>query len=119
MKKIIEKIGKLKTALMISLLTLLPKSVLAIEADIPTGNVLDDHGGDFATVVDKIINQALIVLGGVAICLIIYGGFLVIFGGVDKAESAKKGRSIITYTIIGIVVIALAAFIVKWALTII
>lgn len=69
-----------------------------------------------SSVVNSLINRALMVLGGVAVLLIVYGGYLIIFAGADEKGSFDKGKKIITYTIVGIIIIAIAAFIVKFAL---
>ena len=72
---------------------------------------------DPSEVVKGLISKSLLILGGIATLMIVYGGFLLLFGGQNE-DNIKKGRKIITYAIIGVIVIALAATIVRFALEI-
>ncbi|TRZ77457.1 hypothetical protein D4R87_02735 [bacterium] len=67
------------------------------------------------SVFTTIIKQALLVLGGIATLMIIYGGFLIIFSEGDEAKQ-KTGKKLITYAVVGVIVIALAASIVSVAM---
>jgi len=118
MKKMKNKIMVWSAAISTLAVLAYSKVVLA-EVEVPTGGTggLNDLEGDFSAVVDSLINKALLVLGGVAVLIILYGGFLILFGG-ENEEYQKKGKKLITYTIVGIIVIVLAAFIVKFALSI-
>ena len=85
--------------------------------DIPTGGgvlpVLEP-----VDVFNSLIVKGLLLLGGIATIMIIYGGYLILFGG-ENEDNYKKGKKIVTYAVVGIIVIALAASIVKFALEVI
>jgi hypothetical protein len=55
-------------------------------------------------------------LGLIAVIYIIYGGFL-IFSSAGDEEKVGKGKKLIIYALIGIVVIFLAYSIVAWFIT--
>jgi len=96
---------------------LVAKAVCAVPIiDVPDGGVLPVV--EPAGVFDALIVKGLLVLGGVATLIIIYGGYVILTHG-DKETEVKKGKAIITYAVVGIIVIALAASIVKFALEII
>jgi len=57
-----------------------------------------------STYVGQVIGNVLKIIGSVSLLLLIYGGFLMIMSGGSEAK-VKEGRSIITYTAIGLVVI--------------
>ncbi len=64
----------------------------------------------------KIVNWALSFLGFIAVLLIIYAGFLYITAA-GESEKADKSKKIITYTIIGIIIILGSYAIVNTVLT--
>ncbi len=66
--------------------------------------------------VQKIVNWALSFLGFIAVLLIIYAGFLYITAA-GESEKADKSKKIITYTVIGIVIILGSYAIVNTVLT--
>ena len=111
-----KKIKGILTAISAFCMLAIAKTSLAIVSDVGEGGGIKAHS--VKTVVDSIIKQALIVLGGIAVLVIIYGGFLILFGGQDEAN-LKKGKTMITYAVVGIIVIALAAAIVSFALGVI
>ncbi len=59
---------------------------------------------DARAFITKILRFALTFLGILCVCLIIYGGFLYITSAGEE-EGAKKGKTIIIYCIIGLVII--------------
>ncbi len=63
--------------------------------------------GDFKGLLLTIINSFLGFLGVLAVIMVIYGGFMYITGSGDPAK-ADKGKKVITYAIIGIVVILIS-----------
>lgn len=95
------------------------KIALAIgtSADVPIG----ESGSQISNlssakdVANRLINQAVLILGAVAVLLIIYAGFLYILPD-EKGEGPKKAKSIITYAVTGIIIISIAGFIVKFVL---
>jgi len=110
-----KKIKGILTAISAFCMLVVAKTSLAIESTVGGGGLT---ATDTEVVVNSLINKALLILGGVATLVVIYGGFLVLFGGQDEAN-IKKGKTMITYAVIGIIVIALAATIVKFALGVI
>jgi hypothetical protein len=60
----------------------------------------------------KFLNQALYAIGIAAVVAIIYGGYLYITSGANE-EQRKKGRTVLTWAIIGLVVVIFAIVIVN------
>ncbi|MFA7244577.1 MAG: Ig-like domain-containing protein [Candidatus Magasanikbacteria bacterium] len=71
---------------------------------------------DIRTIVVKIINTILGLLGIIAVSLIIYAGFVIMTSGGDESKVAN-GRKIIINAVIGLVIIFSAWAIVKFALS--
>lgn len=71
---------------------------------------------DFISLVRRIIDYFLGFLGIICVAMIIYGGFLFVTAGANE-ENAGKGKKILTYAGIGIVVILLSFVIVNALLT--
>lgn len=68
--------------------------------------------GHFVELVENVANLILGVMGGIALLMFIYGGFVWITASGNK-ENVKKGIDVITNTVIAIAVILLAFLIVK------
>ena len=68
--------------------------------------------GSLRELVLTIVNFFLGFLGLVAVLMIIYGGFLYMTSGIN-AEGAKKGKTILTMSILGIMIILLSFAIVN------
>jgi len=66
-------------------------------------------------VVALVINIFSVVVGIIAVIMIIYGGFRYITSGGDTAK-VTSSRNTILYAIIGLIIVALAQFIVKFVL---
>lgn len=69
------------------------------------------RGGSLLAFIESSIKVALGIVGAILLILIIYGGFTYATAA-GSEERVKKGRQILTYAIIGIVIIAVA-----WILT--
>ncbi len=67
---------------------------------------------DFISLVRRIIDYFLGFLGIVCVAMIIFGGFLFVTAGANE-QNAEKGKKILTYAAIGIVVILLSFVIVN------
>lgn len=67
------------------------------------------------TLIAQVINIFSVVVGVVAVIMIIYGGFRYITSGGDSGKITNAKNTII-YALIGLVVVALAQFIVKFVL---
>jgi len=113
-----KKIKGILTAISAFCMLAIAKTSLAISS----GTTPSTTGGEglstthtIQTVFQTIIKQAILVLGGIATLMIIYGGFLIIFSEGDEAKQ-KTGRKLITYAVVGVIVIALAASIVTVAM---
>ncbi len=65
------------------------------------------YEGSFRSALTMIVNYFLYFLGLVATIMVIYGGFLYITSGGDDA-GAEKGKKILLYAAIGIVVILIS-----------
>ena len=61
-------------------------------------------GGSFRTAITTIVNYLLFFLGLLATIMVIYGGFLYITSGGDDA-GAEKGKKILMYAAIGLIVV--------------
>ncbi len=117
------KVWKIKTKVFLSTVLTVPtllfaKAVCATSAivDAPTGGVLPVLEPE--KVFEGLIFNSILILGGVATLVIIYGGYWILTHG-DNNTEIEKGKKIITYAVVGIIVIALAATIVKFALEVI
>jgi cytochrome bd-type quinol oxidase subunit 2 len=101
-----------------------------IQANTCQGSNLDFNGtpdstacttitGDSATqansLVARIINIFSVVVGVVSVIMIIYGGFRYITSG-GESGNITSAKNTILYAIIGLVIVALAQFIVKFVL---
>lgn len=92
--------------------------VLAAAIDVPDGDVLLAPNTTTQTIpwiINKVINFAVVALGGIAVIMIIFGGFKIVMSGGDS-KAAETGKNIITWTVVGVIVMGLAAAIVKFAL---
>ncbi len=61
-------------------------------------------GGSARTAIKVVVNYFLFFLGLIATIMVIYGGFLYITSGGDDA-GAEKGKKILIYSAIGIIII--------------
>ena len=64
------------------------------------------------SVYNKFISTALYAVGIVAVIMIIYGGFVYMTAG-GNDEQRKKGRTILTWAVLGLIVVVLAAVLVN------
>ena len=64
-------------------------------------------GGSFRTALTTIVNYFLFFLGLLATIMVIYGGFLYITSGGDDA-GAEKGKKILMYAAIGLIVVLIS-----------
>ncbi len=69
-------------------------------------------GGSARTAIKVVVNYFLYFLGLIATIMVIYGGFLYITSGGDDA-GAEKGKKILIYAAIGIIVILVSYAIVN------
>jgi hypothetical protein len=81
---------------------------------IVSGNVNDiEKNRKFSVYIQDIIAYLLTVLGIAGVIYIIYAGFNIVTAGGDE-DKVKKSKSTITHVIIGLLLIFLAASIVKF-----
>ena len=83
--------------------------------DVPTKLQEVGAGGSLRQMILMILNFFLGFLGLLAVCMIIYGGILYITAA-GKQETVDKGKKIIMYAVVGIVIILLAFAIVNTVL---
>ena len=91
----------------------------------PNGTVTTQNNGncgstgtgttDLSTIAGKIVNIFSIVVGIVAVIMIIYGGFKYITSGGDSGNVSGAKNTLI-YAIVGLIIVALAQFIVHYVL---
>ncbi|HEY8999525.1 MAG TPA: hypothetical protein VIM53_04410 [Candidatus Saccharimonadales bacterium] len=62
-----------------------------------------------------VINVFSAIIAAIAVIMMIYGGFQLVIGGNDPAK-VKTGRSTLMYALIGLVVVGMAQFFVKFVL---
>lgn len=70
---------------------------------------------DVNSLISAVINIFSIVVGIIAVVMIIFGGFRYITSGGDSTK-VTSARNTILYAIIGLIIVALAQFIVKFVL---
>jgi hypothetical protein len=74
-----------------------------------------DADEQFNNIITQVINIFSIIVGVIAVIMIIYGGFRYITSGGDSGK-VGDAKNTILYAIIGLVLVALAQFIVKFVL---
>jgi hypothetical protein len=65
------------------------------------------YDGSFRTALTTIVNYFLFFLGLIAVIMVIYGGLLYITAGGDDA-GAEKGKKILLYAAVGIIVVLIS-----------
>ena len=75
-----------------------------------------DAATNLTKVVKLVVNVLSVLVGVVAVIMIIWGGLKYITSGGD-ANNVKTAKNTILYALIGLVIVALAQFIVKFVLT--
>lgn len=129
----IERVKKLITSLSVASLFLVPvmapvavhaaadiKGNLCSGADLDVDGTCDDPTGDTAkttvnNLLTNVINIFSLIVGVVAVIMIIIGGLKYITSG-GEASNITGAKNTILYAVIGLVVVALAQFIVKFVL---
>lgn len=74
------------------------------------GNIATDttvFGGSLRAAIQTIINFFLFFLGTIAVAMVVYGGFMYITSQGDDGQT-EKGRKIIQYAAIGIIIILIS-----------
>ena len=79
------------------------------------GNAGKNGNTDLSGVASKIVNIFSIIVGIVAVIMIIYGGFRYITSGGDSG-SVGNAKNTLIYAIVGLIIVALAQFIVHYVL---
>ncbi|PIZ57937.1 hypothetical protein COY23_00885 [bacterium (Candidatus Torokbacteria) CG_4_10_14_0_2_um_filter_35_8] len=75
-----------------------------IEIDLPKFGLPET---DISTVAANVVNYVAGIISTIAVLVIIYGAFIYLSSGGNQ-EQAEKAKKIITYAIIGLVVVGLA-----------
>ncbi len=89
-------------------------SVFGIEKIVPS---LQNGGDDLVTTSDNIFGYIIGLFYFISIIFAIYAGFTILTSGGDE-EKVKKGKQILIYVVIGLVVVFLASQIVTWVISI-
>lgn len=97
--------------------------VASADTNCPTGQVCLDNplGTDAAAkspqaLLGKIINSALGIIGSLSLVMVIYGG-VTWMTSAGNQEQVTKGKNILIWAIIGVVIIFMAYALVKFVLT--
>ena len=77
---------------------------------------VNDAGNGLASLASDIINLFSIVVGVISVIMIIVGGFRYVTSG-GESNNVSSAKNTIIYAIIGLVIVALAQFIVKFVLS--
>jgi predicted permease len=113
--------------------TLLPAPVLAANAiqnavcegtnaavSGSAGNQTCDQGGNgkasLATIASTVVNYLSIIVGIIAVIMIIVGGFRYITSG-GESSNVSGAKNTLIYAIVGLIIVALAQFIVRFVLS--
>ncbi len=80
------------------------------------GTTTADAGGNVNSLIADVINIFSLVVGVVSVIMIIIGGFRYITSGGDSSN-VSNAKNTILYAIIGLVIVALAQFIVRFVLS--
>jgi len=81
-----------------------------------TGN-LQNWGDDLVLTADNILGYIIGLFYFVAVAFGIYAGFIILTGAGEE-EKLKKGKSILIYVVLWLIVIFLASQIVRWIISI-
>ncbi len=76
---------------------------------------VDGSGDELTDIIKTIINIVSVIVGVVAVIMIVFGGLKYITSGGDSSNVSSAKNTII-YAIIGLVIVALAQFIVRFVL---
>lgn len=81
------------------------------------GCATPNNGRDTITnIASKVVNLFSLVVGAIAVIMIIYGGFRYITSGGDS-NSVGSAKNTLIYALVGLIIVALAQFIVHFVLT--
>ncbi len=75
----------------------------------------DASGNNINTILTTVINVVSFIVGVIAVIMLIIGGFKFVTSGGDS-NNVASARNTILYAVIGLVVVAIAQFIVKFVL---
>jgi FtsH-binding integral membrane protein len=116
-----QKISQIFLALMFALALVVPQVTFAESCDelkqritnsgYKVEGVLPEYC-NVQSLYNKFISIALYAIGIVSVVAIIYGGFLYMTAA-GKEEQAKKGRQVLTWAIIGLIVVITASIIIN------
>lgn len=80
------------------------------------GCAATDTSGNFSALIKRIINIFSIIVGVIAVIMIVIGGLKYITSG-GESSNVSSAKNTIIYAIVGLVVVALAQFIVRFVLS--
>jgi hypothetical protein len=79
-------------------------------------DVTEDSEDDLNTVITNVVNVLSLIVGIIAVIMIVIGGFRYITSGGDSGN-VSGAKNTILYAIVGLVIVALAQFIVRFVLS--
>jgi len=83
----------------------------------PTATVCTTSTNDFNSIITIIVNTLLFLIGAISVLMIIIGAFMYTTSGGDSAQ-LTKAKNTILYSIVGLVVAALAYAIVTYVVSV-
>ena len=78
---------------------------------------LQNGGDDLVLTADNVFGYIIGLFYFIAVIFAIYGGFTILTSGWDE-EKVKKGKNLVIYVVLGLVVVFLASQIVRWIISI-
>ena len=84
--------------------------------NIPLVSQATGGAGDARSLILKVLNNVLTYLGVICVIMVIYGGFMYVTSAGEE-DKAKKGRTIIMYAGIGIIIILVSFALVRTVFT--
>lgn len=109
------QIRNLKNSLIVGLFWLFPVISLAAGLGLDAAKDVGGLKGDLVGMIANVIEYALGLVGVLALAMIVYGGFLYVTAAGDEKQ-ITKGKTVLIYSIIGIIVIGVAYSLVSFIL---
>jgi len=109
LKKLFQKVSTASILSLATVSTVYAQDIIQV-GDAPSAA---SQSGDLRSVINSFVNYFLSFLGLLAVMMIIYAGILMVSSAGDE-EQSKKGKTIILWAVIGIVIILLSYTIVSW-----
>jgi|GEM_PF-3100436 hypothetical protein len=108
MKRISDKMTTIQKRILLSCVTLafLPSVAIAATFQNPLPAYFT-----FSTLIENILKFLLGIMGLLALLGIVYGGVMLVVGGMRSEQDLKRGKEIIFWSIAGLIIVGMAAFV--------